>query len=164
MNDTRFTYYQSPIGLIKVSGTDNYITEVVFIDDENDVVEATGYNEVLQKCVEELIEYFNGNRRSFDIPVHQKGTDFQQKVWNELLNINFGKTISYLALAKRLGDPNCIRAAAASNGKNHVCIIVPCHRVIGSNQSLVGYAGGLSRKRWLLEHENKIANGVQTFF
>lgn len=111
-----------------------------------------------------MIEYFNGKRLSFDIPIYQKGTDFQTKVWSQLLNINFGTTISYMTLAKRLGDPNCIRAAASCNGKNQICIIVPCHRVIGTNQSLVGYAGGLQRKRWLLEHENKIANGVQTLF
>ena len=164
MKETGFIYYQSPIGLLKIGGTDNYINEVVFIDDKDDVAETTAQFSLLHECVEELIDYFNGNRLSFGIPVHQHGTDFQKKVWNELLNIGFGKTISYLALAKRLGDPNCIRAAASTNGKNHVCIIVPCHRVVGSNQSLVGYGGGLARKRWLLEHENKIANGVQTFF
>ncbi|MDB5246214.1 MAG: methylated-DNA--[protein]-cysteine S-methyltransferase [Segetibacter sp.] len=164
MNEIHFTYYKSPVGLLKVGGTENYISEVTFVDDQVDYVEPTGYTPLLNQCVEELIEYFNGKRLAFDIPVHQKGTEFQTKVWSELLNINFGRTISYLALAKRLGDPNCIRAAAASNGKNHICIIVPCHRVIGTNQSLVGYAGGLWRKRWLLEHENKIANGVQTLF
>jgi methylated-DNA-[protein]-cysteine S-methyltransferase len=164
MNDIRFAYYQSPIGLIKICGTDTYISEVLFINDEDDLAGTTAYHPLLHQCIEQLIEYFNGNRLSFDIPIHQKGTDFQQKVWNELTSINFGKTVSYLALAKRLGDPNCIRAAASTNGKNHVCIIIPCHRVIGSNQSLVGYAGGLARKRWLLEHENKVANGVQTFF
>lgn len=164
MNEINVTYYKSPVGLLKVGGTEHYISEVTFIDDKIDWVEPSGYTPILSQCVEELIEYFNGKRLVFDIPVHQKGTEFQTKVWNELINIHFGKTISYLSLAKRLGDPNCIRAAAASNGKNHICIIVPCHRVVGSNQSLVGYAGGLWRKRWLLAHENKIANGVQTLF
>ncbi len=164
MSQTLFTtYYQSPLGVLKISGTEQYISQVSFIDKEEDISE-TSYNPVLDQCVEELIEYFNGKRLKFDIPVYQKGTEFQGKVWNELLNINFGKTISYLILARRLGDANCIRAAASSNGKNNIAIIVPCHRVIGSNQSLVGYAGGLWRKRWLLEHENKIANGVQTLF
>jgi methylated-DNA-[protein]-cysteine S-methyltransferase len=119
---------------------------------------------LLNQCVEELIEYFNGKRLTFDIPVHQKGTEFQNKVWSELINIRYGKTISYMELAKRLGDPNCIRAAANSNGKNQICVIVPCHRVIGSNHTLVGYAGGLWRKKWLLDLENKVANGVQTLF
>lgn len=164
MNEVNYTYYQSPVGLLKVGGTESYINQISFIDSRDEYVEPTGNSPLLNQCVEQLIEYFNGNRLTFDIPVYQKGTDFQTKVWSELLNINFGKTISYMTLAKRLGDPNCIRAAASSNGKNHICIIVPCHRVIGSNQQLTGYAGGLWRKRWLLEHENKIANGVQTLF
>ena len=164
MNQVSYTYYQSPAGLIKICGTENYINLISFIDNSEEYVKPSGNNSLLNKCVEELIEYFNGKRLSFDIPISQKGTDFQTKVWSELLNINFGKTISYMTLAKRLGDPNCIRAAASGNGKNKICIIVPCHRVIGTNQSLVGYAGGLQRKRWLLEHENKIANGLQTLF
>lgn len=164
MNQVNYTYYQSPAGLLKIGATENYISEISFIDNHEEYVIPSVNNFLLSKCVEELIEYFNGKRLSFDIPVYQKGTDFQTKVWSELLNINFGKTISYMTLAKRLGDPNCICAAASCNGKNQICIIVPCHRVIGTNQSLVGYAGGLQRKRWLLEHENKIANGVQTLF
>lgn len=164
MNLLNYTYYKSPAGTLKIGGTENYISEVSFIDNQDEYISPSCNNTLLNECIEELIEYFNGKRLSFDIPVCQKGTDFQTKVWEELLNINFGKTISYMTLAKRLGDPNCIRAAAASNGKNHICIIVPCHRVIGTNQQLVGYAGGLWRKRWLLEHENKIANGVQTLF
>ena len=164
INPVSYTYYQSPAGLLKIGGTENYISQIFFIDSNEEYIAPYGNNSLLTKCVEELIEYFNGKRLSFDILIYQKGTDFQTKVWSELLNINFGSTISYMTLAKRLGDPNCIRAAASGNGKNQICIIVPCHRVIGTNQSLVGYAGGLQRKRWLLEHENKIANGVQTLF
>ncbi len=164
MNQVSYTYYQSPAGLLKIGGTENYINLISFVDNHEEYVKPSGNNSLLNKCVEELIEYFNGKRLSFDIPIYQKGTDFQTKVWIELLSINFGKTISYMTLAKRLGDANCIRAAASGNGKNQICIIVPCHRVIGTNQSLVGYAGGLQRKRWLLEHENKIANGLQTLF
>jgi methylated-DNA-[protein]-cysteine S-methyltransferase len=115
-------------------------------------------------AIEQMIEYFNGKRRTFELPVYQHGTTFQEKVWSELLNIRFGKTISYMDLAKKLGDPKSIRAAATTNGKNNICIIIPCHRVIGSNNNLVGYSGGLWRKKWLLAHENKIANGVQTLF
>jgi methylated-DNA-[protein]-cysteine S-methyltransferase len=158
------TYYQSPVGILKISGTENYIAEVLFIDNDDDVQATTNDHPLLHQCTEQLIEYFAGQRLVFDIPVHQEGTTFQSKVWNELLNIQFGKTVSYMDLAKRLGDPKCIRAAASSNGKNHLAIVVPCHRVIGSNQTLVGYAGGLWRKKWLLDHENKIANGVQTLF
>ncbi|MDQ6813933.1 MAG: methylated-DNA--[protein]-cysteine S-methyltransferase [Bacteroidota bacterium] len=164
MNEIAFTYYQSPLGIIRIAGTQNYVSEVSFMDDHDNMISSTSSPLLLHQCIEQLIEYFNGKRLAFDVPVSQKGTEFQTKVWSELLNIQYGKTISYLALAKRLGDANCIRAAASSNGKNHICIIVPCHRVIGSNQSLVGYAGGLWRKKWLLDHENKFANGVQTLF
>ena len=164
MNTLSYTYYKSPLGLLKIAGTDNYVSEIGFIDNEDEIVPATQPTELLNQCVEQLIEYFNGKRRAFELPVHQNGTQFQEKVWGELLNINFGKTINYMDLAKRLGNPKTIRAAASSNGKNHVCIVVPCHRVIGTNMTLVGYAGGLWRKKWLLEHENKIANGVQTLF
>ncbi len=115
-------------------------------------------------AIEQLIQYFHGERRIFEFPIHQEGTEFQKKVWNELINIPFGRTISYLELSKRLGDIKAIRAAASANGRNNIAIVVPCHRVIGSKNDLVGYAGGLWRKRWLLEHENKVANGVQTLF
>jgi methylated-DNA-[protein]-cysteine S-methyltransferase len=164
MDTISYTYYKSPLGLLKIGGTDQYITEITFVENEDDVVPANQPTEILNHCVEQLIQYFNGNRRSFELPVHQSGTEFQEKVWGELLNINFGKTINYMDLAKRLGNPKSIRAAASTNGKNQICIIVPCHRVIGTNMTLVGYAGGLWRKKWLLEHENKIANGVQTLF
>jgi methylated-DNA-[protein]-cysteine S-methyltransferase len=118
----------------------------------------------MHQCTEELIEFFNGKRKKFDIPVCQSGTAFQQRVWNELVNIPFGKTISYLELARMLGDEKVIRAAAQTNGKNKIAIIVPCHRVIGSDKSLVGYAGGLWRKKWLLQHEFRITHGIQTLF
>jgi methylated-DNA-[protein]-cysteine S-methyltransferase len=165
MGPLYYTYYQSPVGLLKIGGTDHYIAEISFVDNQEQVVHGEpGISEVMHQCTEELIEFFHGNRRQFDIPVHQEGTEFQQKVWGELLTIGFGKTISYMDLAKRLGDPKVIRAAATTNGKNKIAIVVPCHRVIGSNHSLVGYAGGLWRKKWLLDHEFKIAHGVQTLF
>lgn len=116
------------------------------------------------QATEQLIQYFHGNRRVFELPIYQKGTEFQEKVWNELMNIPFGKTISYIELSRRLGDPKAIRAASSANGKNNLAIIVPCHRVIGAKGELVGYGGGLPRKKWLLNHENKVAHGVQTLF
>ena len=164
MNELSYTYYKSPVGLLKIGGTEQYISEITFIDNEADIEQVTSSTELLTAAVEQLIEYFNGKRRSFDIPIHQNSTEFQGKVWGELLNIDFGKTINYMDLAKRLGKAKAIRAAASTNGKNKICIVVPCHRVIGTNMSLVGYAGGLWRKKWLLSHENKIANGVQTLF
>jgi len=160
------TYYQSPIGLLKISGTENFISEISFIDniekprDDN----KKKIPHIFIHCIEELIQYFHGGRRVFEFAINQDGTEFQKKVWNELSGIPFGKAISYLELARRLGDTKSIRAAASANGKNNIAIVVPCHRVIGSNNDLVGYAGGIWRKRWLLEHEAKVAHGVQTLF
>ena len=164
---TSTTYYHSPIGVIRVSGTDQFISEVHFMDETNEPIppnSGEALSPLVIQCVEELIQYFHGNRRQFEVPINQQGTGFQTKVWNELISIDFGKTISYLELSRRLGDTKAIRAAAAANGKNNVAIIVPCHRVIGSNRSLVGYGGGLWRKKWLLQHEAKQAHGVQTLF
>jgi methylated-DNA-[protein]-cysteine S-methyltransferase len=167
--DISSTYYKSPLGLLRIGGTNTYISEISFIDhleDEeyrNSDIKGPVAPIVIQ-CIEELIQYFQGQRRSFDFPVYQEGTEFQRSVWNELMAIPFGKTISYLDLSRRLGDTKAIRAAAAANGKNNLAIVVPCHRVIGSKRDLVGYAGGLWRKKWLLDHETKIQYGVQTLF
>jgi methylated-DNA-[protein]-cysteine S-methyltransferase len=114
--------------------------------------------------MEQLIQYFAGQRRVFELPLAQEGTAFQQQVWNLLMGIPFGKTISYIQLAIQAGDPKSTRAVASANGRNNIAIIVPCHRVIGAKGELTGYAGGLPRKRWLLEHERKVAFGVQTLF
>ena len=165
--DQFHTYYQSPVGLIRISGTDQYVSEMIFIDNIQKPPIDTHKKPLPPMAIhaiEQLIQYFHGERRVFEFPIHQEGTEFQKKVWNELLNISYGRTISYLELSKRLGDTKAIRAAASANGRNNIAIVVPCHRVIGSKNDLVGYAGGLWRKRWLLEHENKVANGVQTLF
>lgn len=154
--------------MLRISSSGNCITEVHFFDKPADVhveyLSPFPLPPVLQQCIDELIEYFQGNRRVFTVPVQQEGTTFQQSVWNELLHIPYGKTISYMDLAKRLGDPKAIRAAASTNGKNNIAIIVPCHRVIGSNNDLVGYGGGLWRKRWLLQMEAKHTYGIQELF
>jgi len=133
-------------------------------DDEQRTPPTTPLPPIAIQATEQLIQYFHGNRRTFELPLHQEGTPFQQKVWSELINIPFGKTISYLELSRRLGDMKAIRAAGTANGKNHIAIIVPCHRVIGAKGELVGFGGGLPRKKWLLGHENKVAHGVQTLF
>ncbi|MBP8115431.1 MAG: methylated-DNA--[protein]-cysteine S-methyltransferase [Chitinophagaceae bacterium] len=161
MSDTT-TYYHSPVGILKISGTEKYISEVTFKEKEETSNEHL--SPMLINCVEQLIQYFNGERRQFDFPMNQSGTAFQQDVWNHLLSIPFGRTISYMDLAKMTGDTKATRAVANANGKNNIAIVVPCHRVIGSNRELTGYAGGLWRKKWLLEHEAKIAHGVQTLF
>lgn len=158
------TYYHSPVGILKISGADQYISEVSFHDTSQKAEGGKNISPMLINCIEQLIQYFNGERRHFELPLNQPGTPFQQEVWNHLLTIPFAKTISYLDLAKMTGDTKATRAVANANGKNNIAIIVPCHRVIGSNRELTGYAGGLWRKKWLLEHEMKIAYGVQTLF
>lgn len=165
MSELFHTYYHSPVGLLKISGTESYISEVTFHDtSQKPEGNKKHLPHMLINCVEQLIQYFNGQRRIFDLPLNQPGTAFQQDVWNILTQIPFGKTISYLELARKTGDTKATRAVANANGKNNIAIIVPCHRVIGSNKELVGYAGGLWRKKWLLEHEAKVAYGVQTLF
>lgn len=161
------TYYQSPIGLIRLFFTEHHLSELHFLDTIRKPPAEHHKNNsppLALQALEELIGYFNGELRQFSVPIRQEGTPFQQQVWEELFQIPFGKTISYLELAKRSGDPKSIRAVAAANGKNKLAIVVPCHRVIGSKNDLVGYAGGLWRKKWLLDHENRIANGVQMLF
>ncbi len=159
------TYYHSPIGILKISGTDEYISEVSF-HDKTEMQRGRKKNlpPLIIHCLEQLIQYFNGELRKFDLPLHQEGTKFQQGVWNYLLTIPYGKTISYLDLARLTGDKNATRAVANANGKNNIAIIIPCHRVIGSNRELTGYAGGLWRKKWLLELEAKHTYGIQTLF
>ena len=163
MSDTT-TYYHSPVGILKISGTEQYISEVTFHDTSQKSEGGKHLSPMLINCVEQLIQYFNGERRQFDFPLNQSGTPFQQDVWNHLLTIPFGRTISYMDLAKMIGDTKATRAVANANGKNNIAIVIPCHRVIGSNRELTGYAGGLWRKKWLLEHEAKFAYGVQTLF
>jgi methylated-DNA-[protein]-cysteine S-methyltransferase len=144
-------FIKTPLGIAKIVGDENGISEISVLDEGELTIEIP---ESLKKAVAQLQEYFDGNRRDFTFQLNPKGTNFQQRVWHELLTIPFGKTMSYLDLSKKLGDVKAIRAVASANGKNPLWIVVPCHRVIGTNGSLTGYAGGLWRKKWLLEHEN----------
>lgn len=153
------TYYISPLGPVKIQCTDKHVKVISFADDGD--VRIQNEHRLLQACIKQLDEYFAGKRRVFTFSLNQDGTEFQMKVWDLLLTIPYGKTISYNQLAIQYGDLKSIRAVAAANGKNNLSIIVPCHRVIGSDHSLVGYAGGLWRKKWLLEHEAKYYHGVQ---
>lgn len=165
ITEVYYTYYQSPAGLLLIGATEHYITEISFVDNMQQMIHGEpGVCEVIHQCTEQLIEYFNGKRKEFSIPIHQDGTAFQQRVWGELLSVPFGTTTSYLQIAKQVGDEKAVRAVGTTNGKNKIAIIVPCHRVIGSNKSLTGYAGGLMRKKWLLQHEFRIKNGIQTLF
>jgi methylated-DNA-[protein]-cysteine S-methyltransferase len=158
--------YSSPIGRIKIVANANCIQALTFIEDTDTLSNSEGIESpmVIHQCIDELIDYFNGKRTQFSVPIHQSGTEFQQKVWKELYEVPYAKTMSYAALAKKLGDPKVIRAAASANGKNKIAIIVPCHRIIGSDSNLTGYAWGLARKKWLLQHEFRNGLGVQTLF
>jgi methylated-DNA-[protein]-cysteine S-methyltransferase len=156
------TYYSSPVGLLKLQCSDKYIKSVAFSNAEGDI--QNDDHKLLYACAKQLEEYFAGKRKQFTLPLNQDGTEFQEKVWDLLYKIPYGKTISYNELAKQYGDLKAIRAVASANGKNNIAIIVPCHRVIGSDHSLVGYAGGLWRKKWLLDHEAKYHLGVQQMF
>jgi len=143
----------TPLGCAKIIGNENGIASVSILDTPKEVSDTIP--ETLLDCVIQLKEYFNEKRKTFDLKLNPEGTTFQKKVWNQLETIPFGKTISYLELSKQLGDVKAIRAAASANGKNPLWIIVPCHRVIGNDGSLTGYAGGLHRKQWLLNHESE---------
>ena len=144
-------FISSPLGITKIEGDEKGVA-VISVLSEGEL--STTIPNQLQEAVLQLQEYFEGKRQDFTFKLNPKGTDFQKKVWQELRNIPYGKTISYLDLSKKLGDVKAIRAAASANGKNPLWIVVPCHRVIGTDGSLTGYAGGLWRKKWLLEHEN----------
>lgn len=164
-------YYNSHIGILEIRSSGNTISDILFINSwkgvkvkEEDLKITKPRSIAIKNCIKQLDEYFAGKRKTFTIHVQQVGTEFQQRVWAELYNIPYGRTISYQELSKRIGDPKAIRAVGTANGNNSICIVIPCHRVIGSNGALIGYGGDLWRKKWLLEHEGKYENGVQTLF
>ncbi len=150
----------SPLGYTKIIGDIDGIYSVTVLNSEEKTTDIIP--EVLEDCVIQLKEYFAGERQQFSLKLNPKGTDFQKQVWRALEQIPYGKTMSYLELSKQLGDVKAIRAVANANGKNPIWIIVPCHRVIGTDGSLTGYAGGLHRKQWLLNHESPFKQ--QTLF
>ena len=142
---------KSPLGFTKISGDIDGISQVTVLNSEEKETDIIPVE--LEGCVMQLREYFEGSRTQFNLKLNAQGTDFQQRVWDALEQIPHGKTTSYLELSKKLGDVKSIRAVANANGKNPLWIIVPCHRVIGKDGSLTGYAGGLHRKSWLLDFE-----------
>jgi methylated-DNA-[protein]-cysteine S-methyltransferase len=142
--------------------SDTGVKEVTFVPEAGE--ETMEQPAILKELKEELKDYFVSDLQKFNVSLEPDGTEFQKRVWAELCKIPYGKTISYDELANKLGDPNVIRAAASANGKNPIGIIIPCHRVIGKKGNLVGYAGGLPNKRYLLDLENRVANGVLELF
>ena len=152
---------ESPLGPVRITGDDGGVsviscTDVAVSEQLPDDLSAQPLPEPVRQAVDQLRAYFAGTRQTFDFPLTPVGTAFQQSVWRTLLTVPFGTTLSYLTLSRQLGDEKAIRAVAAANGRNPLWIVVPCHRIIGSDGSLTGYAGGLWRKQWLLEHEGAL--------
>jgi methylated-DNA-[protein]-cysteine S-methyltransferase len=154
MNSIQRTFLDTPIGFVEITCTGKGIRSIEFI---NFKVRVKRTPACLKDCKDQLHEYFEGKRKQFTVPLDLEGTPFQLKVWNELLKIPYGKTLTYFELARRIGDSKAMRAVGGANANNPVSILVPCHRVIGTDGRLVGYAGGLWRKKWLLEHEYAFA-------
>lgn len=145
------TYYKSEIGWIEIKGNEDAIISVLFVNAPNTEV----INPVLESCKQQVHEYFEGTRRTFTVPLSAKGTEFQTTVWDALKTVPYGETASYSDIATKIGNPKAVRAIGNANSKNPISILVPCHRIIGKNKTLVGYAGGVWRKKWLLTHEQK---------
>ncbi|MDR8390109.1 methylated-DNA--[protein]-cysteine S-methyltransferase [Aliifodinibius sp. S!AR15-10] len=144
---------ETPVGTLQITVNENYIRKIIFTDRPDG---ARTSHPVLLKVRAQLREYFEGKRKTFDLPLQPEGTEFQQRVWKVLSNIPYGTTITYQELAEKLGNPDSIRAAGRANGQNPLPIVIPCHRVIGANGKLVGYSGGIDRKKWLLKYEGAL--------
>ncbi|MGD1008706.1 MAG: methylated-DNA--[protein]-cysteine S-methyltransferase [Candidatus Aminicenantales bacterium] len=161
MPQTFTAVYESPIGSIEIKAEGKDIVEVNFVEKSGLMrppgASAAGGPEALRACLSQLEQYFRGKRTSFSLPLKLEGTAFQKKVWAALLRVPFGKTTTYGAIAAALGNKRAGRAVGGANHRNPASIIVPCHRVIGSDGRLTGYGGGLWRKEWLLDHEKKHA-------
>lgn len=147
-------YIDTPLGLMECKASEKGLRHLIFCGESfSDITQHTISNEHIQLCKNQLTQYFAGQRKAFDLPLDPQGSEFQKKVWQQLSAISFGELATYLDIAKRVNKPRGSQAVGGANGRNPLTIIVPCHRVIGSNGSLTGYAGGLARKRWLLHHE-----------
>lgn len=148
-------FLETPLGFTEIKGDEKGLVSITIFSETKAFSDTIPSQ--LVAAVQQLREYFAGERKTFQLQLNPQGTPFQKKVWTSLLEIPYGTTTTYLALSRNLGDEKAIRAVAAANGKNPLWIVIPCHRVIGSDGSLTGYAGGLWRKKWLLEHENPSA-------
>ncbi|ODG89929.1 cysteine methyltransferase [Gottfriedia luciferensis] len=158
MNQLDTAYIDTPLGTLRIVGNAKGVSYIDFVKEDNDDIQKI-VPPSLKDAANELIEYFNGSRKEFSIQSIAKGTPFQESVWRELVKIKYGETASYADIASRIGNPKAVRAVANANARNPLSIIVPCHRIIGSNGKLTGYAGGLWRKEWLLNREQ----GRETF-
>ena len=146
------SYYESPIGMIRILSNGEALTHITFLESHG----PEDPDWITESTRTQLSEYFAGNRQLFDLPLAPDGTSFEQNVWTELQKIPFGTTTSYGKIAGNIGDKNAAQAVGSANGKNPIAIVIPCHRVVGANNDLTGYAGGLHRKEWLLKHEGAL--------
>ena len=158
MNIQYCSILQNPLGPISIIADAQFVQQITF---KENLITEPQENEITQLAVSQLTAYFEGNLKTFTLPIKQTGTAFQQEVWSALLTIDYAVTRSYLQMAKQMNNVLAIRAMAAANGKNNLAIVVPCHRVIGSDGTLVGYAGSLWRKKWLLDHEREVSQQGQ---
>lgn len=158
-------HYSSPIGVLEIIANDDFLTHVLFREAQKkpsrQLEETPENSPIIDECIRQLDAYFAGKLKDFVLPMLAQGTDFQRNVWEYLKTIPYGKTISYLEFSRRIGNEKAIRAVGTANGNNPLTIILPCHRVIGSDGSLVGYGGDLWRKEWLLRHEGSLPNQAQ---
>ncbi|MBT3382427.1 MAG: methylated-DNA--[protein]-cysteine S-methyltransferase [Prolixibacteraceae bacterium] len=157
-----YTSIETPIGFLNLVSDSDYLLTIAFSDSPDSSSQIL--TPILKETIHQLNEYFSGKRKTFDLKINAAGTEFQHKVWGYVKNIVFGKTASYLEIAKQTGSEKNTRAVGLANGKNPIPIIIPCHRIIGSNGKLTGYAGGLERKRWLLQHELKFTKPTNKLF
>ena len=159
IRDIERAYFESPIGRIEISCIEDAIVSISFMNADA-ASSRSSYNQVLGRTIEELTEYFDGALTQFDTPLLPTGTEFEKQVWKSLLDIPFGETCSYIDIANRMRNPGAVRAVGRANGSNPIAIVIPCHRVVGADGSLTGYSGELWRKRWLLDHEARIAGKI----
>ncbi len=163
MNWPYIDEYFSPIGKIIIEADDKYIRRVYFDTIQQPSI-YTSPSSLTALAVKQLHEYFKGTLKQFELPLLPEGSTFQQLVWLEVQRVHFGKTQAYNDIAKKIADPDSSRAVGSANGKNPILIMIPCHRILGQGGGLTGYAAGVSRKQWLLAHEQKLSSGVQTLF
>jgi methylated-DNA-[protein]-cysteine S-methyltransferase len=149
--------FETPIGFVHVTGNDSGIHSIGF---HAQAEAEPNVSPLTDLAIQQLRGYFLGERQEFSLPLVPEGTDFEMEVWNALSKLPYGETCSYLDIAHRMNNPNAIRAVGRANGANPIAIVIPCHRVVGADGSLTGYSGGLWRKRWLLDHEARIAGAI----
>lgn len=156
MNKIYRADYESPIGTIEIAGNDQAVVSILFTDREKaEYPLEIGHPDAIKECWQQLDEYFKGERREFSFPYMMEGTNFQQRVWNALTSIPYASTGTYKDIASLIENEKAVRAVGTANGRNKLSIVLPCHRIIGTNGTMTGYAGGIWRKEWLLEHERK---------